>query len=89
MMPSPISQSAWAAVCPRERCFTREPKTSENDSFRAPDCTRYRRPAVNWVTPCVSSWAITSRHSVKPPRLNIWPSPSPYTIWAPFQNALS
>ena len=38
-MPAPISQSASSAVCCGEaaRCLTREPKTSESDSLRAPD----------------------------------------------------
>ena len=36
-IPSPISQSAWSAVCPACHCFTKEPKTSDTDSFRAPD----------------------------------------------------
>lgn len=53
--PSPMSQSAVAASCPRARCLTRDPKTSETDSLRAPDCPRYTRPAVYWVRPCVSS----------------------------------
>ena len=39
-MPPPISQSACSAVSPWLYCFTREPKTSEMDSFSAPGCLR-------------------------------------------------
>lgn len=37
-MPSPISQDASAAVCPRRCCSASAPMTSANDSFSAPDC---------------------------------------------------
>src|SRR5207249_10879530 len=36
--PAPISQSALSAVWPAAICFTREPNTSDMDSFNAPDC---------------------------------------------------
>ena len=35
--PAPISQSAWSARCFFAYCLTSEPKTSEIDSFSAPD----------------------------------------------------
>ncbi len=38
--PAPISQSASSAVCSSEYCLIREPKTSDMDSFRAPDWPR-------------------------------------------------
>ena len=34
---APISQSAWSAVCCAFHCCTSEPKTSEIDSFSAPE----------------------------------------------------
>ena len=66
-----------------------DPNTSENDSFSAPGCDEYSSPAVYCVTPWVSSCAITSIAAVSPPFTKIRPLPSPYTIWVPFQNALS
>ena len=87
-MPAPISQSAWSAVCCGEaaRCLTREPKTSESDSLRAPDWSRYTRSDSCEVTAWVSSWAITSMALVK--LVNRTPSPSPKTICEPSQKAL-
>ena len=55
-------------------------------AFSAPDWLWYSSPAVNSVTPWVSSCAITSSDLVK--SLNSTPSPSPNTIWLPSQNAL-
>ena len=76
-VPAPISQSAFAAVWFRWYCFTSEPNTSEMLSFSAPDCLLYSSPAVNWVTPWVSSWPMTSRALVRAPTWNRWPLPSP------------
>jgi hypothetical protein len=89
--PSPISQSAWSAVCCGwcTRCLTSDPKTSETCSLRAPDWPEYTSPDVRLVTAWVSSWPITSTETVK--LLNRWPSPSPKAICpsSSLQNALS
>ena len=85
--PSPISQSASAAVCSRSRCLTQAAKTSDMDSFSAPGLALVGEPAVYWVTACTNSCARTSTGFVK--RSKTRPSPSPSTSWRPSQKALS
>ena len=81
----PISQSADAASWWFLYCLTSEPHTSESDSFMAPDWPKYSRPASVSVTPCPSSWPITSSEPVITPSTS--PSPSPNTMRWPSQKA--